>query len=108
MKKILFVCSQNALRSPTAEHVFSGRAGIEVRSAGTNHDATQPMTDELVDWADMIVVMEKHHRNRLMKKHGSRCREKRLIVLDIPDEYEFMDEGLVRLLKAKMVRYLPV
>jgi predicted protein tyrosine phosphatase len=96
------------LRSPTAERVFMRWPGIEVRSAGTNADATQPLTDELFDWADMIVVMEKHHRNRVQKKFGSRCREKRMVVLEIPDEYEFMDEALVRLLKAKMARYLPV
>jgi predicted protein tyrosine phosphatase len=30
-----------------------------------------------------------------------------VICLDIPDEYEFMDEGLIRLLRAKVGRFLP-
>jgi hypothetical protein len=48
---VLFVCSQNRLRSPTAEQVFARRPDWEVDSAGTNHDAEQPLGAELVDWA---------------------------------------------------------
>ena len=108
MRKLLFVCSQNLLRSPTAERIFTGREGLEVRSAGTSDDATHPLTEDLVEWADMIVVMERHHRNRLLRKFGSCARAKRIVVLEIPDEYEFMDETLIQLLKAKMARHLPV
>ncbi len=68
MKKILFVCSQNRLRSPTAEQVFASRPDMEVDSAGTNHDADTPLTAELVEWADMIFVMERTHRNKLQKR----------------------------------------
>ena len=107
MKHILFVCSQNRLRSPTAEQIFSTRSDIEVSSAGTNHDAGNPLDIEQIEWADLIVVMEKHHRNKIQKKFYSAIKSKRLIVLDIPDEYEFMDEGLIRLLRAKMQRFLP-
>ena len=108
MKNVLFVCSQNRLRSPTAEQVFAGHERFNVASAGTNNDAENPLTAELVQWADIIVVMEKHHRNKISKRFKSDLKDKRLICLDIPDEYEFMDEGLVRLLKAKMARFLPV
>lgn len=107
MKRFLFVCSQNKLRSPTAEQIFSTRADIEVSSAGTNNDAENPIDAEQVEWADVIVVMEKHHRNKLQKHFYSALKSKRLVVLNIPDEYEFMDEGLIKLLKAKMLRYLP-
>ncbi len=71
MKNVLFVCSQNRLRSPTAEQVFSKRRDIEVESAGTNHDADNPLTHELVAWADIIFVMEKAHRAKLQKKFRS-------------------------------------
>ena len=107
MRRVLFVCSQNRLRSPTAEQIFSQRADIEVDSAGTNVDATQPLSVDLVQWADLIVVMEKTHRNKVQKKFRSALNGKRLICLDIPDEYEFMDADLVRLLEAKMSRHLP-
>lgn len=107
MKRFLFVCSQNRLRSPTAEQVFSSWPGIEVDSAGTNNDADNPLTSELVAWADVIVVMEKTHRNKLQRKFRSALSGQRIICLDIPDDYTFMDPALVSLLKAKMVRFLP-
>lgn len=107
MKHILFVCSQNRLRSPTAEQIFSTRTDFAVSSAGTNHDAENPITDELIQWADLIFVMERHHRNKLQKRFRSAIKDKRIVCLEIPDDYEFMDPGLVRLLQTKMARYLP-
>lgn len=107
MKRFLFVCSQNRLRSPTAEHIFAGHDGIEVSSAGTNNDAENPLTDELIDWADFIFVMERVHRNKVQKRFGRKLNGKRVVCLDILDEYEFMDPELVRLLEARMARHLP-
>ena len=107
MKNVLFVCSQNRLRSPTAEQVFSSRPDLEVASAGTNNDADNPLTSELVTWADVIVVMEKTHRSKVQKRFRSCLGSKRLICLDIPDEFEFMDPALVKLLQTRLGRYLP-
>jgi predicted protein tyrosine phosphatase len=107
MKRVLFVCSQNRLRSPTAEQVFSKRRDIEVDSAGTNNDADNPLTAELVEWADIIFVMEKTHRNKLQQRFRPQLKKARVICLDIPDEFEFMEPMLVRLLEAKVSRYLP-
>ena len=106
MKNVLFVCSQNRLRSPTAEQVFSGRRDITVESAGTNHDADNPLTHELVAWADIIFVMERAHRAKLQKKFRASLKRARVICLDIPDDYEFMDPELVRLLEVRVGRYL--
>ncbi|RYD64841.1 MAG: phosphotyrosine protein phosphatase [Sphingomonadales bacterium] len=106
-KNFLFICSQNRLRSPTAEQIFSKRSDIEVASAGTNHDADNPLTPELIEWADVIVVMERVHRNKLQKRFRKSLNGQHIVCLDIPDEYEFMDEGLIRLLEARMARYLP-
>ena len=108
MKRFLFICSQNRLRSPTAEQIFSRRKDIEVSSAGTNNDAENPLTDELIEWADFIFVMERSHRNRVQKRYRRALGNKRIVTLDIPDEYELMDPGLVRLLENRMARYLPV
>ena len=79
MKRFLFVCSQNKLRSPTAEQVFSERGDIEVASAGTNNDAIVPLDGELVDWADVIVVMEKVHRTKVQTKYRKNLNGKRLV-----------------------------
>lgn len=107
MKRYLFVCSQNKLRSPTAEQIFACRGDIEVASAGTNADAVEPLTGEWVQWADVIVVMEKMHRTKLQGKFRRWLNGQRVICLDIPDDYAFMDPELVRLLEARMARYLP-
>lgn len=106
-KNVLFVCSQNRLRSPTAEQVFSGRLGLEVASAGTNNDAENPLTSELIKWADVIVVMEKVHRAKVQKRFRSSINGKRMICLDIPDDYGFMDPALVELLEKRLARHLP-
>ncbi len=107
MKNILFVCSQNRLRSPTAEQVFSGRPDLEVSSAGTNNDAENPLTSELIKWADVIVVMEKMHRTKVQKRFRSSLNGKRMICLDIPDEFVFIDPALVALLEERLARHLP-
>ncbi len=104
---MLFVCSQNRLRSPTAEQVFSRREDLEVDSAGTNHDADNPLTAEMVASADVIFVMEKAHRSKLQRRFRAALGGKRVVCLDIPDEYDFMQPELVRLLKAKVSRHLP-
>lgn len=106
MRNYLFVCSQNRLRSPTAEHIFADVPGITTASAGTNNDAENPLTDELVEWADFIFVMERQHRDKVQRKHRKALNDKRLIVLGIPDDYEFMDSQLIRLLHIKMQQWL--
>lgn len=106
VKRVLFLCSQNKLRSPTAEQIFASWPGIEVSSAGLNHDAEEPLTAEMVREADLIFVMEKAHRNRLAKRFKAALRA-RVVCLDIPDDYEFMDPDLVKLLQARVRRHLP-
>jgi predicted protein tyrosine phosphatase len=106
MVKALFVCSQNRLRSPTAEQVFCQFVGVECESAGTNESANVPLGPELVEWADIIFVMERAHRNKVTKKFKRHLNGKRIIVLNIRDEYEYMDESLVRLLKLKVEPFL--
>jgi predicted protein tyrosine phosphatase len=103
---VLFICSQNRLRSPTAEQVFADWPGIETSSAGLNHDAENPLTPELLQWADTIFVMERAHRSRLSSRFRPHLSGKRVICLEIPDEYEFMDPGLVRLLETRVPRHL--
>lgn len=108
MKNVLFICSQNRLRSPTAEQIFADNAGIECSSAGLNHDAENPVTPELVEWADLIFVMEKTHRKKLSTKFKKQLSKAKVICLDIPDDYEFMDPILIRLLQTKVTRFLPI
>jgi predicted protein tyrosine phosphatase len=107
VRTVLFVCSQNKLRSPTTEQLFSRQEDLEVASAGTNHDAENPLTAELVSWADLIFVMEKAHRSKLQRRFRAALAGKRVICLDVPDSFAFMQPELVRLLETKVRRHLP-
>ena len=80
--------------------------GIDVDSAGLNHDAIVSLTPEQVEWADLIFVMEKEHRNKLNRKFKRHLNGQRVIVLGIPDNYDCMDPALVELLKAKVTPFL--
>jgi len=106
MRRMLFICTQNRLRSPTAEHVFATWPDIATDSAGLGNDADVPLSPEQIAWADVIFVMEKVHRNRLGQRFRRHLNGKRVICLDIPDEYEYMQPELVRLLEAKVGPYL--
>lgn len=100
--RVLFVCTANRLRSPTAEDLFRDWPGIEAVSAGTDSDAPRSLSKELVASSDLIFVMEPHHRERIRKKYKQRPHDSRIIVLYIPDEYERDDPELVSLLKSKV------
>ncbi|MDO8177023.1 MAG: low molecular weight protein tyrosine phosphatase family protein [Undibacterium sp.] len=106
MKRALFICSQNRLRSPTAEQFFSSWPNVETDSAGLGGDATVPLSTEQIAWANIIFVMEKAHKNKLSAKFKSHLNGKRVICLDIPDDYEYMQVELIKLLEAKAGRFL--
>jgi len=97
----------NRWRSPTAEQVFAEHPGIECTSAGVNRGADNPLTPDLIEWADLIFVMEREHKTKLAKAFKPYLGGKRVVCLNIPDHYQFMDPALVKLLNAKVTRYLP-
>lgn len=103
---LLFVCSENRLRSPTAERVFSGYSGVTAIGAGTNADAATPVSGDLIEWADIILVMEKSHQKKVAAKFSELLRGKRLVVLGIPDVFEYMQPELVSLLKDRVHRHI--
>ncbi len=104
--RILFVCSENRLRSPTAAAVFGARDNIEAISAGTNADSETPVSGDLIEWADVILTMETSHRRKIAAKYRELLKDKKLAVLDIPDNYQLMDPELIRILERRVPRYL--
>lgn len=104
--KLLFVCSRNRRRSPTAETIFSTYEGVEALSAGTGPDAENPISADLIEWADLVFAMESAHRRRLQQRFAPLLRTKKITVLGIPDNYEYMDPELVRLLEVKVLSCL--
>lgn len=103
---ILFVCSRNQWRSPTAEQIFRKFPGISARSAGTSANARKHVSVDDVRWADLILVMEDKHKSRLVAEFARLLVGKRIHVLDIPDEYKYMDPELVLQLKDAVDPFL--
>lgn len=104
--RILFVCSQNRLRSPTAEAVFASYDGLEVLSAGVNADAITPVSRDLIEWAEIVFAMENYHRNKLRQRFGKLLDERRMVVLGVRDDYKYMDPELVEILKSRVSPHL--
>lgn len=110
--KLLFLCSSNINRSKTAEtyfreiypeHTFQS-AGLNEKSCRDN--GTNFATETMLETADRIFVMEEKHREWIEKATGSRFTHK-LVNLDIPDVYRYMDDALQDVLAEKMKDHLP-
>jgi len=98
IQRLLFVCGQNKLRSPTAERLFSNRGGLIVASAGIDREADVPVTPDLVAASDLIFVMEKSHEDRLKRRFKKYLSGVKVVCLNIPDQYDFMDPALIKIL----------
>lgn len=101
MRRAVFICGRNRLRSPTAERIFQGRRGFEISSAGLNPDADVEVSPELLERADIIFVMENEQRAKLVKRFGALLKNKKVVCLGISDDYAYMDPELIRLLESK-------
>ena len=100
--KLLFVCSENRLRSPTAEAVFSQYENVQTKSAGLGPLAETPVSGPLVEWADTVVVMEQSQKEAIRNGFGEALGDTPLVSLDIPDQYAYMQPELVKLLEQKV------
>lgn len=99
---LLFICSKNQWRSPTAEQIFRNEPGINVRSRGVSRSARRTVTAADIEWADLVLVMETKHKKRLLSDYPDEMHATQTHVLDIPDDYQFMDPELIELLVASV------
>lgn len=104
MTRLLFLCSRNRRRSPTAEQVCGAWPGVEAWSAGTSPDAEEVLSLDHLLWADVVYAMEDRHRKAAEKLMSALPKAERRPVrcLGIRDEYEFMEEALVRLIGERV------
>jgi predicted protein tyrosine phosphatase len=98
--KILFVCSKNQWRSPTAEKIYADKPLVITRSRGTSSNARTTIGAADLKWADIVLVMEDKHLQRLLSEFPNEMRYKEVHVLDIPDKYKFMDPDLIAEIEA--------
>jgi len=106
LTNLLFICSRNQWRSPTAETIWHRRPGYKVRSAGTSPRARRTVNASDIEWADVVFVMENKHRSRLKTEFPGLMQHKAVHILDIPDEYRYMDEELVDMLTTSVAAIL--
>jgi len=104
--KLLFICSKNWLRSLTAEHMLQGTSGYAVKSAGTEPNARIRVNEGQIGWADLIFVMEKKHVRILEENFPDALNGKRIICLNIPDVYRYMEPALIDELKAALSEHI--
>ena len=102
MKNLLFICSKNQWRSPTGEQIWRSRPGFSARSAGTSSKAKKSVGPADLEWADIIFFMEQKHKNRVVAEYRRVVEHKTMYVLDIPDEYKYMDPELVEILQQSV------
>jgi predicted protein tyrosine phosphatase len=99
---LLFICSRNRLRSPTGEALYASVEGVRAASAGTAPDAEERVSSEWIEWADVIFAMESRHKKSLLKAFPHAMKNKRVLVLNIPDDYDFMDPQLCSFLRTRV------
>ncbi len=100
--KLLFICTLNKMRSATAHKIYENDERFEVKSAGILSAANTVISNEILNWADNILVMEKHHSKFIEYKFPEIYKHKKIICLDIPDNYEYMQTELIEILKNKV------
>ena len=103
---MLFVCRQNRMRSATAERVFSKRTDLDVRSAGTAPDALVRVNTNMLDWAEIIFVMDEDQRQWLEATFEQHTALSKVVCLEIPDVFTFLQPELVKLLQEKVPQHL--
>jgi len=83
-----------------AEAIYRRDERLSVRSRGTAKSAVQTIRSDDIVWADVILVMEDKHRRRILADFPGESRFKPMRLLDILDDYQFMDDELVELIKS--------
>jgi predicted protein tyrosine phosphatase len=106
MPNVLFICSLNESRSPTAEAIYKGRLNTVVKSAGTEANARIHLSAKLVLWADVIFAMEKENKERLVERFPLETLEKDIIILNITDNYQLMAPELIDRIKETAGPYM--
>ena len=93
------------MRSCTAETIYAAK-GYNVRSAGTEKWSKVTLNYEIILWADMIFVMEEKQKVIINAEFADASKDRRIFVLDITDNYYYMESELVELIKTKVAPYL--
>jgi predicted protein tyrosine phosphatase len=107
-QQLLFICSRNQWRSPTAAALFKNSDLYVARSAGTSASARIKITAGLINWADWIFVMEKRHLAIIDRQYTRELEGKQIVTLHISDHYQYLDPELIEILRSRLAEYLEI
>jgi len=99
---VLFVCSMNKWRSPTAEKIYSNHPLLSARSGGTSSKARHHVSLNDLKWSDIVIVMESKHKQRLVADYPEAMKFREVHVLEIEDNYKYMEPELIEELQASI------
>lgn len=98
---ILVICGRNKRRSRTAEFIFKNDDRFNIRSAGLSPKSDKKISEKDLNWADLVLVMETGQRAKVRELYKY-IELPDIEILDIPDDYEFMDEELICILTNRI------
>ena len=105
-EQLLFICSRNQWRSPTAAALFKNSDLYVAKSAGTSDKARVKITAGVINWADRIFVMEKRHAEIIQQNYPNLIADRSIVTLHISDDYQYMDPELIEILESRLAEYL--
>ncbi len=100
--RVLIICDKARMRSPTAADIYAQQGHVETDFSGLSNDADEKLSSEQIEWADVIYVMEQRQKKRLTSLFGSLLKNKRIICLNVPDKYDYMQPELAAVLREKL------
>ena len=80
--------------------------GIEVSLAGTSSESPCPVSGDLLEWSDWVFVMENSQKRHLSFRFVEMLKGKKVVCLNIPDNYEYMQSELVDRLRSTVLPLL--
>jgi len=104
--RVLFICRYNRKRSATAERVFGKDPSLDVRSAGTSPEAMVQVNERMLDWAEIVFVMDDEQGAALAGLFPGHRAVAQMVTLHIQDDYDFLDPELVSMLRERVAPHL--
>ena len=95
---ILVICGRNKKRSRTAEYIFKNDSRFHIRTAGLSQKSERKISESDLLWADLIFVMDNGQKARISGLYRHLDLPS-IEILGIDDDYEYLDEELIDLIK---------
>lgn len=104
---VLVVCTAGQHRSPTAARLLGSKFDVTAKPCGVHPQASQPVTQELIDWSDHVIAMdERTDGHKTYLEDNFELDDRSVYIFDIPDIYAKDDPELINLLEDKLEAFV--